>query len=243
MKVLSVDLAHTSYANLGIVVLEGKDDAFSAAPLAPRDLDLTGTPSPQVLAARLASACRHLGTHILLLDGPQGWKDPHNGLEHCRLGERELNTPGKTGLPGQAKPGPYLPFIAFSIAVFQALLEHGFELWSGPSSAAPFLAIESFPTAAWRHLRLEPLPAKSKTRPGHLQRAASDLRRLFPLSLPDGLSHDEMQALVASLAGVAVARGHRAGYVAAGVAPLRLEGHWHEGFIINPTSAALGPGA
>jgi len=67
--------------------------------------------------------------------------------------------------------------------------------------------MESLPTAAWRHLGLTPLPAKSKTRPAHLRQAASDLRRLFPLDLPDNLSHDELQALVASLAGVAVARG------------------------------------
>jgi hypothetical protein len=80
VKVLSVDLACASYANLGIVVLEEKNAAFAARPLASRDLGLTGTPSPQVLAASLATACRHLATPILLLDGPQGWKHPENGL-------------------------------------------------------------------------------------------------------------------------------------------------------------------
>jgi hypothetical protein len=103
--------------------------------------------------------------------------------------------------------------------------------------------MESFPTAAWRHLGLTPLPAKSKTRPAHLERAASDLRRLFPLDLPDNLSHDELQALVASLAGVAVAGGCRPSYAAAGIAPCLLEGHWREGFIVNPTPGALKAGA
>ena len=239
MRVLSVDLANTSYANLGIVVLEENQNAFSARALAARDLDLTGLPSPQHLAAKLADTYRRLSARVLLLDGPQGWKHPDNGLQHSRVCERVLNTPGKTGLPGQAKPGNYLPFIAFSIAVFQALITHGFELWS--NRAGPFLAIESFPLSAWRQLGLAPLPAKSRVRAAQLQQATSDLRSLFSVDVPDGLSHDELQALVAAFAGVALARGCRAGYAAAGIAPSLLENTWREGFIINPTREALRP--
>jgi hypothetical protein len=177
IRVLSVDLAYKSYAN------------FKA--LSPKNLDLTGTPSPKELATKLAYACRQLSASTLSLDGPQGWKHSNNGLEHSRICERELNTQGKTGLPGSAKPLNYLPFIAFSIDVFQALLDHGFELWAGKASSAHFHAVESFPRSAWLHLGLNPLPAKSKTRNDHLHRATSDLRRLFPLDVPDGLSHDE----------------------------------------------------
>lgn len=125
--------------------------------------------------------------------------------------------------------------------MFQALLDHGFALWSDQDQAAsaPFLAAESFPSSAWRQLGLDPLPAKSKASLDHLQRASRNLRRLFPLEIPEGLSHDEMQALVASLAAMAVARGYQDGYATSGLTPTLLEGRWREGFILNPTPAAL----
>jgi hypothetical protein len=237
MRVLSVDLANSSYANLGIVILEDKQNAFSAWTLAARGLGLTGPPSSEDLATKLADACRRLSAHILLLDGPQGWKHPDSGLQHSRVCERVLNAPGKTGLPGNAKPGNYLPFIAFSIAVFQALVNHGFEIWS--DRAGPLIAVETFPLSAWRHLGLTPLPAKAKARSADLQRAACDIRNLFPIDVPEGLSHDELQALVSAFGGMALARGCRAGYVAAGISPTLIDGTWREGFIINPTREAL----
>jgi hypothetical protein len=179
MKILSVDLAHTTYKNLGIILLEEKLGGFVAQGLSPEDLSLIGPTSPQELASILYETCARFSSPILLLDGPQGWKYQGNGLQHSRVCERILNTPGKTGLPGVAKPANYLPFIAFSIAVFQELVSLGFELWSGQS--APLLVIESFPLSAWRQLGLRPLPAKSKAKIGHLQQAADDLRKMFPL--------------------------------------------------------------
>jgi len=237
VKVLSVDLAHTAYEKLGVVILEERRDSFSVQRLAARDLELTGLPSPQVLATRLAKACRDYSASILLLDGPQGWKHPGSDVEHSRVCERVLNTPGKTGVPGCGKPASYLPFIAFSIAVFEALVTEGFALWSG--RAAPCLVLESFPLAAWRQLGVVPLPAKSKARTEHLERVTASLRRLFPLHVEDGLSHDELQALVVAPAGVAIARGCCAGCAVAGVAPSLLEGTWREGFIVSPTREAL----
>ena len=158
--VLSVDLANTSYGNLGMVFLEETQGSWSVRTLSPRDLCLAGPPSGPQLAARLADACRRLPASILVLDGPQGWKDPDNGLLHSRSCERELNTPAKTGLPGSAKPANYLAFLAFSIDVFQALVARGFELWSG--STAHLLAVESFPSSAWRQLGL-PAPEIQRT--------------------------------------------------------------------------------
>ncbi len=237
MSILSVDLAHTSYENLGIMLLEEKTGGLVAHAVAARDLGLIGPPSPQTLARVLTETCDRFSAPVLLLDGPQGWKHPGNGLPHSRVCERLLNTPGKTGLPGSSKPGSYLPFIAFSIAVFQELVAHGFELWSG--RAAPLVAVESFPSSAWRQLGLRPLPAKSKTGFEHLQRAAGDLRKMFILELPEGLSHDQLQALVAALAGVALLRGCPSGYVASGIMPSLMEGTWREGFIVNPTRRAI----
>jgi hypothetical protein len=41
--------------------------------------------------------------------------------------------------------------------------------------------------------------------------------------------------LVAGLAGVALDDGNGPGVSIAGVPPMRLEGTWREGFIVNPT--------
>jgi hypothetical protein len=237
VRVLSVDLAHTSCASLGIVVLESARKGFAARALAARELGLPDPPSPAALAARLADVCAHLAITTVLLDGPQAWKRPDNGLAHSRVCERLLNTPGKTGLPGCAKPGGYLPFIGFSVTVFEELVSRGVALWSG--RPAPRVVMESFPSSAWRQLGVAPLPAKSRSRAEHLEQATRALRRLFPLRVPDGLSHDELQALVSGVAGVAVARGSAGGYTAAGVEPSLLDGTWREGFIVNPSREAL----
>jgi hypothetical protein len=239
MKILSVDLATSSYTNLGIILLSKKRGGFFAQAMSLKDFHLEGPPSPSKLATRLADTCHRLSARILLLDGPQAWKHPGNGLPHSRVCERLLNTPGKTGLPGSSKPANYLPFIVFSIEVFKDLLAHGFELWSGRT--APLLAVESFPSSAWRQLGLRPLPAKKKARFEHLQEATNALRHMFPLDVPDGLSHDELQALVAALAGVPLARGYSGGYVATGITPSVVEETWREGFIVNPTREALNP--
>jgi predicted nuclease with RNAse H fold len=237
MRILSIDLAHTSYANLGIVSIEESERIYVAEPLTARQLGLTGQPSPKELAYRVDEACKQMEISALILDGPQGWKHPDNGLEHCRVCERELNTPGKTGLPIHAKPANYLPFIAFSIEVFHSLTERGFGLLT--SSSGGRVVLESFPWAAWRRLGIQPLPSKSKSTVSDLVRAEEDLRRLFPIQFSEGFSHDELQALVAALAGVAFARGNKAGYEVNGVPPISLEGTWREGFIINPTRQAL----
>jgi hypothetical protein len=239
VNILSVDLAHTSYANLGIILLEEDRDVFSVRRLYPGDLGLGGPPSPGFLATQLAAACQSLSAPILLLDGPQGWKHPENGLAHSRICERKLNTPGKTGLPGSAKPANYLPFMAFSIEVFAVLVAAGFELWT--DHVAPLLVVESFPLSAWRQLGLAPLPAKSKARAEDLARATEDLLRLFPLKLHGKLSHDELQALVAALAGVPLARRCHTGYAVVGAPPTRVDDTWREGFIVNPTRDALRP--
>ena len=204
-----MDLANSSYANLGIIVLEENQEVFSTWAISARDLGLTGSPSPQDLATKLEAACRHLAAPILLLDGPQGWKHPGNGLQHSRVCERKLNTPGKTGLPGSVKPGNYLPFIAFSIAVFQILVTHGFEL--GSDRAVRGLAVGELSVVG---LAAAPASYHYPQRRRHAARAPlhgppTTFGVCFPWDVPDGLTHDELQALVAAFAGVALARGCR----------------------------------
>lgn len=237
MQILSVDLAHTSYGSLGIVGLEEKRTHVKVRRFAPSEFRLTGPPSPEDLAEKVTAACKRLGVEILFLDGPQGWKDPNNGLTHSRVCERTLNTPGKTGLPGVTKPLNYLAFITFSVAVFQSLFTSGFRPFSGGHGRR--LAVESFPLSAWKQLRLLPLPAKSRAKSSDLIRATADLRRLFAIEVPDGLSHDELQALVAAVAGVPLVRRAKTGYATAGIAPSVIDGSWREGFILNPTPEAL----
>jgi hypothetical protein len=238
VRILSVDLALTAYSSIGIVALERSERGYNARALLPRELGLAGAPDASALAGCLVAECRRLGVSVLLLDGPQGWKHPANGLSHSRVCERRLNTPGKTGLPGRTKPASYLPFISFSVDVFRGLAEHGFELFSG-EHRLDAVVVESFPTSAWRQLGLPPLPAKARSTPDHLDRASRDLQDLFGVPVPPGLSHDELQALVAAFAGVALHSGSRPGYAAAGDEPTLLDGTWREGFIVNPTRLAL----
>ena len=239
--IVSVDLAHTSYDNVGIVVLAEDWIGYRARLVEPADLGLTGRPDPERLAAALVRLCADRGARVLLLDGPQAWADPATGLGGARACERALNCPGKTGLPGCAKPAPYLPFIAFSIAVFGALVREGASLLrtSDPVGAeAKLLALESFPTAAWRGLGVKPLPGKGKLKGKALDaelRGRADALGSFELDIVGEPSHDELQATVAGLAGVSTLRRVRDQLRVYGEPPRAVEGTLREGYIVLPS--------
>lgn len=93
------------------------------------------------------------------------------------------------------------------------------------------IAIEVFPTAAWRALGLRPLPAKPATSAADVQQWLGHLQQRFPLSLESIPSHDELQALMAGLIGLAVV--DKQDYRSFGHAPLLLDGAWREGYIVN----------
>lgn len=237
MAVLSVDLANKSYNNIGAVILRPQQGCTRVELLR---ITLTGRPSPDVLADSLNKHCEMAGIQIILLDGPQGWRAFGTGLEHSRRCERELNTPAKTGLPGSVKPANYLGFVTFSIAVFDALTSRGWErlpsLYSPIASEARIL-IESFPLSAWRALGIRPLPAKGKCKQKDLDDCLAALNAIVPLEIPNIPNHDQLQALVAGLAGLAVERRHWKECTAVGLPPSMDGGHWREGFIVNPTRA------
>lgn len=239
MPVLSVDLAYIDYRDVGLAVLDevGETTTCHFVPVA-----LRGRPSPEVLAHYLDRLASDVGAAHLIVDGPQGWKDPNNGLPHSRRCERELNTPAKTGLPGSVKPANYGPFVAFSIAMYECLSNAGWQLFSGsaPVSSTNRTLIESFPLSAWRSLGVRALPSKQKARPSDLVDGLSALRTLFTLELVSDPNHDELQALVAGLAAVALERGRVEQASASGVAPFRLADSWREGFIVNPRRPAGG---
>lgn len=238
MRVVSVDLAYSDYRDFGMVTLnEGASGAtYEALPFAD---GRAHAPTPEHVADVVIDLCTSKRASLILLDGPQGWKDPSNGLTHSRLCERALNAPGKTGLPGNAKPANYLPFIAFSISVFDAFQARGWPRYD-PAAWRPGLpaVVETLPLAAWRSLQLPCLPAKKKSRDGHMQK---HLKSLVDAGLvaADGppLSHDQLQALVAGLAGLGITARTPHRYKVVGGPPALLEGAWREGYIVNPARA------
>lgn len=239
MPVISVDLAYRSYSDIGTVVLSEGNGSIVAERVDLPGLGLPEPPAPESLAEFLTLLAHELGATCILIDGPQGWKAEDNGQLHMRLCERELSTPGKTGLPGITKPGAYLPFIAFSIALFDALDARGISrlpVWPPPTTR---YAIESFPSAAWRTLGLAKLPGKTRTTPDALKAALRTLLGEFGVVGADAFSHDETQALVAGLAGLALEGSTQIRGVVAGVAPRLEGGAWREGFILNPARVVL----
>jgi Protein of unknown function (DUF429) len=247
LTVLSIDLAYKSYADVGVCALGIAEGGIEVAPIRLSALGLSGRPTARALAKIIADLAEQLDARLLLIDGPQAWKAPENGLPHSRMCERQLATQGKTGLPGCAKPSNYAPFIGFAIDLFNHLTELHWPRLSAESalSSSGRLALESFPTSAWRSLGLKPLPGKASTPAGAVQLKLAELDRLSPVSVSGAgeLMHDELQALVAGLAGLAV-EGHTAyGVAVAGAAPFELEGAWREGYIINPVRRGAVRGA
>ena len=118
-NVLSVDLAHAAYTDNGMALLE--EGQLNIQLIAPTSLDLEGKPVAAAFAHALDRYCRKHRVTVLMLDGPQGWRYPDSQIQHMRLCERVLNTPGKTGTVGQVKPQTYLGYIQFSIELFQIL--------------------------------------------------------------------------------------------------------------------------
>jgi len=235
-RIVSADLAYRRYRDTGIAVLDFSDKTIECAFVDAAEAGLSGEPSPEVLAEFLAQLCHELGAEILVLDGPQGWKDPGNGLEHSRVCERALGTPAKTGIPGVVKPGNYLPFVAFSIAVFDALAERGWARYAGgvPAGSLP-VAVESFPMSAWKSLGFSILPAKARCSPDDIASRQAQLCACLPLRLVSPPNHDELQALVAGLGGIGLSGSPILRAECAGVPPYQLEGVWREGFIVNPS--------
>jgi hypothetical protein len=240
MTVISIDLAYKRYSDIGVVALTQVDEGITVEVIRLANLGLSEQPAASDLARCLETLAQDRGAQVMLIDGPQAWKSPSNGLEHSRRCERELNTLGKTGLPGNTKPASYCGFIAFSIELFDELARHGWPRLTAinPPGPACRITIESFPTSAWRKLGLTPLPGKAKATAESVRRRLAELQGLYAMQVRPDLTHDELQALVAGLAGLALERADPQGYAVKGCPPVQEEGSWREGFIINPTLAA-----
>ena len=198
-----------------------------------------GPVDPDVLAGQLNHLCTTRGIFVILLDGPQAWKSRMNGLEHSRVSERHLNTAAKTGLPGTVKPITYRAFAEFCLDVYDALCRRGWrrlETRHQPGSPPERVLVESYPHAAWKSLGLKPLPSKRLARGRDLADAYAALHSLIPLTSNCPPNHDQLQAIVGGLPGLALEERNPAGTRIVGHPPRREDGHWREGFIVLPVA-------
>jgi hypothetical protein len=237
MTVLSIDLASKRYADFGLAQI----DPGSHAPTFPglEDLGFADPPRPDDCAAAIDVYARSHDISVILLDGPQGWRHPRSPIDYMRLAERVLNTPGKTGTPGKAKPKTYLGYITFSIELYDALRQkHGWELlrdgWQKVRRGR-WLA-ESYPSAAWELLGLERLPSKVRKDRTQLRKFTRRLAKATGYKLPGVLSHDQLQAAVVLPAAEAIAEHDPSRLIVVGFEPLPAPGgSVYEGWIVNPT--------
>jgi hypothetical protein len=176
---------------------------------------------------------------MIVLDGPQAWKSKSNGLEHARVSERQLNTAAKTGLPGVVMPVRYRPFAEFCMDVYDALCRRGWRrLSTQDRSGSPQerVLVESYPYAAWKSLGLEPLCSKRRAGAADLAEACAALRALIPFTTRQPPNHDQLQAIVGGLPGLALEEHNTEAVRIVGKSPHREEGHWREGFIVLPVA-------
>ncbi len=191
-----------------------------------------------------------------MLDGPQAWKSKTNGFAHARASERELNTAAKTGLPGMVKPATYRLFAEFCLDVYDALCRRGWQrLDTSDRNAArqervtpdriqdripqdripqDRILVESYPYAAWKSLGLVPLPSKRRARVSDLAQACGALRTVVPFTTDRPPNHDQLQAIVGGLPGLALEERDPSAVRIVGSPPRREDGHWREGFIVLP---------
>ncbi len=212
--------------------------------------------NPEILAGRLNHLCTTRGVQVILLDGPQAWQSELNGLAHARVSERQLNTAAKTGLPGMVKPVTYRAFADFCVDVYDALSRRGWKRMATrecPVNPTDRILIESYPFASWKSFGLKPLPSKRKHRVSDLAESMAALRTVIPIAVNRPPNHDQLQAIVGGLAGLALTEQYRTarrqsphfpaqinlGTRIVGQPPRREDGHWREGFIALPVAPPL----
>lgn len=233
-RVVSVDLAYKRYSDIGACVIERSARGLYAEFFAFAG-DAREAPTPKRVAELCAALAEAHGAELLLLDGPQAWKHPANPSPHSRCCDRAVHAPAKVGATGAVKPRPYTAFVEFSVAVFDALHALGWPRLES-EGVARRRAAEVFPHAAWKRLGLLPLPAKRKCTAERLDAQHRELCALLAIETNRAPSHDELQALVAGIAGLALLGRGAVGYELLGEPPRLVEGAWREGFVLAPRS-------
>ena len=198
-----------------------------------------GPVDAEILAGRLNHLCAVNDIRMLMLDGPQAWKSEKNENEYARLSERALNTVSKTGLPGLVKPATYRTFSEFCIDVYDALARRGWQRLNSSTQAIEprqRVLVESYPNAAWKSLGITPLPSKRRSHLSDLARAYAELGRIVPFTTNRPPNHDQLQAIVGGLPGLALEERNNSAVKIVGAPPRREQGHWREGFIVLPVA-------
>jgi hypothetical protein len=197
-----------------------------------REHGLKGVPNADDLALLCVDFAVRAGAGLILVDGPQAWRAAFSEFEHMRACERCTRTPGKTGIPEVVKPTPFKRMVLFSIGFFDRLDEIDWPRFLGrwPMTRA---AIDTFPTHAWRNLEYRPLLAKNSRSPD-LSEWIDFLSKVTGLRWPRLPSHDEIQAVVAGLGGLALEYSRVSACEIHGHVPFREEGSWREVYILSP---------
>lgn len=237
--VLSIDLALTSYRDVGVAVVRSAADGTIHARVV--DVPLEGRPSVAALVEWIESRCQIESITCIAIDGPSAWRAPGgrstSTSQHARAAEAVLHTPGKTGLPPDGvKPSTYLGFTQLSVDLFAMLAGRGWTFPHELGAVPPRLLVETFPTAAWRGLRLAPLPGKAKARRdvGTVPLWLERLSQRLPLHTVGVVTHDQLQAVVGGIAPAWWMAGLASRVALRGAPAFRSESHWYEGFIIVP---------
>jgi hypothetical protein len=139
------------------------------------------------------------------------------------------------------KPVTYRAFAEFCLDVYDAFCRRGWrrlETREQPGPGPDRILVESYPHAAWKSLGLKPLPAKKRAKVSDLAEAYGALRALIPMTVSRPPNHDQLQAIVGGLPGLALEERNAAGARIVGNAPRREGGHWREGFIVLPLPPA-----
>jgi hypothetical protein len=202
---------------------------------------MAGRPTVDALSAWILQTAEQLDVGCVAIDGPLGWRGPDTDSVHSRLSERAVRAPGKTGLPPDGvKPRTYLAFSRLSIALFERLTMSGWHLPSSRAAiAGPRMVTETFPTAAWRALGLQPLPGKARSQMRDVREGLVRLAGTCDIQCTGVETHDDLQAVVGGIAPAWWVAGRLDRVAFAGVPPFRLDGSWREGFIILPTGIEL----
>lgn len=236
MTIVSVDLASRRYTDIGIAVLKDGRSKIDVELIPPPNLNLVGVPDACMLAMKLCTLAMQVDARLLILDSPQGWSGGTTESVIMRSCERATRTPGKTGLPGCVKPRPFARMVEFSIAVFDFLHVAGWPRLEDCNWSGDHRSIESFPTHAWRTLKHDPLRAKPLDK-SEIERWRDKLNEYCPIKWHRLPSHDELQAVVAGLAGILMERYGAQSCAIDGLPPYMEDGVWREGFIVSPTAA------
>jgi hypothetical protein len=248
MAIMSVDLAFRRWTDLGLVVMDRHNETsrVSCEILSWDDGGNGPGPVPaDILAGRLNHFCNVRDIRVLMLDGPQAWKSRTNGLAHARTSERLLNTAAKTGLPGMVKPITYRGFAEFCVDVYDALCRRGWgrlDTTAAPGAGQERVLVESYPCAAWKALGLKALPSKRRARVSDLAEGFAALNAVVPLKVNRPPNHDQLQAIVGGLPGLALEARNYDGARIVGTPPRREDGQWREGFIVLPVAPKGGAG-